>query len=391
MLRQGQKLLHKGLLLALVAVLAITLLPTTSVLAQEQTVTVQVDGLLVYEQPNAASRLIAVMSLGSSITIVSSTTQNGFTNVRIPDGRTGWAILDVAGAPAGATGTGATTSGGVIVQAQGNVRIRATPSLSGQRLGYMGWGDTATLLGFDSSGKWGQVNFNGIVGWVAIDWFVVVSGDPSVLGQGGGQTLAAASVTTPAGGSTTTTDGLAVTVAPGTTVQAVGNVRLRDEPSLRGNKIALAAWGAIGNLVALDPTGDWILVNVEGVQGWSAAEWWVLLTGDIVVTNTATGAISTVSGQGGAAPAGTTATTTTAVTGATSGVTVMSLGNVRLRAAPSLSGDRLLSIEWGAVLPAFARTANGDWLLVSYNGVSGWVASEWFTVVSGDPNSLPVQ
>jgi uncharacterized protein YraI len=62
---------------------------------------------------------------------------------------------------------------------------------------------------------------------------------------------------------------------------------------------------------------------------------------------------------------------------------------VRLRAAPNTTSDTLARIPFEAVVQATGRTSDSQWLQVTYNGQTGWVASR-FGSADGDITGLPV-
>ncbi|GAB4477371.1 MAG: hypothetical protein Kow00124_20510 [Anaerolineae bacterium] len=68
------------------------------------------------------------------------------------------------------------------------------------------------------------------------------------------------------------------------------------------------------------------------------------------------------------------------------GVTATTTGALRMRSGPGTSYAHLLSLPAGTTVPVSAR--RGDWLQVSYNGTTGWVAG-WYCRVSGDLASVP--
>jgi uncharacterized protein YgiM (DUF1202 family) len=346
--------------------------------------------LLVYAEPNAAAQLLAVMSLGSSITVFPDQVQNGFTKVTIPDGRQGWAQLTVAGAPAGAptTGTGSTTPAsptGIVVEARGNVRVRSEPSLNGTRLAFMAWGDQANLLARDVTGEWYQVDFGGLNGWVSAAWFVIVSGNPSSAPQTG--TPSTTAVTT----ATTSTAAVSNTSQAGSLVQALGNVRLRNEPSLNGTRLATVPWGGVASLQGYDATGEWIKVDYNGLVGWSAAAWWSIGNAELTVTG---GSASTASGANVTTTSSSPADqnlATVVVTNSPTGVIVQALGNIRLRDAASLNGDRVAGMAWGDQAAVLGRSADGEWLYLDFAGQLGWASAAWFQVLAGDITAVPVR
>lgn len=248
-----RKIFMQGLALALTGLLLVGLLPLPSALAQTETYTVPVNGLLVYEQPNNASRLIAVLSLGATVTVNRGNVQNGFTQVTLPTGRGGWAILDVAGVPdpdqppppdQQAPGT-------AIVIAFGNINIRSQPNTNAARIGIIGWGERATLLRFDASRNWIEINYKGTVGWAAEAWFRVESGDINNVRVAGREGR---------GGSGN--------------IRAFANIYMREAPSEQGRSIRIIAWGDCATLLGYDSSGRWARINHRGQEGWSFAPYW---------------------------------------------------------------------------------------------------------------------
>ena len=439
MLNKRLKWISKAAVVALILAFIVTVLPPAPTYAQEQTITVSVDGVFVYQDPSTLSPPIAVLSVGSTVTVLPDAPQNGFNRVRLVTGALGWAQVNVAGVPGGAavvTGTsgGAATSS-VIVMSLGNVRIRDRASINGTRLGFIGWGEQAFLLANDASGDWIQINYGGLVGWAASAWFEVVQGNPAAIGQGGAVVVSG-------------------TVVPGgTLVQSQGNLRVRNEPSINGTRIGFVPWGGVATLLGVDASGDWIQINYNGLVGWSASAWWTGVPAGTVATTTGITTTTTAIGQGGGGvgdlilrngpdenataimviangtpftvlaegfvngfiqiqiPDGTTGfvqlpastvpattTTTTSVVPATttttivpaSGIVVQALGNVRVRDSASINGVRVAGIGWGDIVPVLGTNAERTWLLIVAEGVQGWVAVEWFDFISGSLEQVPV-
>jgi hypothetical protein len=439
MLRKRHKWIMNAVAMALMLAFIVAVLPPAPTYAQEQTITVSVDGVFVYQNPDVLSPPVAVLSLGATLTVLADAPQNGFNRVRLTDGTLGWAQVNVSGVPGGATAVAvAATSGGaaasnVIVQSQGNVRIRDRASINGTRIGFIGWGEQAFLLATDASGDWIQINYNGIVGWSASAWFVVVQGDAGAIGQGGAIPVTGTIV--PGGG----------------LVQALGNIRIRNEPSINGDRLGFVPWGGVATLLGVDASGDWININYNGLVGWSASAWWSGVSGTVVVTPSTTGTTTTAIGQGGGGfgdlilyngpnenalaiaviangtpftilesgradgftliqlPDGTsgfvqlpatasvpvtttggTTTTSTTVVGSPTGIVVQALGNIRVRDRASINGARVTGLAWGQIVPVLGTNPDRTWLLIAADGLQGWVAVEWFTFVSGSLNQVPV-
>ena len=85
------------------------------------------------------------------------------------------------------------------------------------------------------------------------------------------------------------------------------------------------------------------------------------------------------------------------VTQAQSGVTVLTLNDVRLRTGPGTKFDVIATIPANTTLTASARTAAGDWVRVDFQGHVGWVYAaqlrikgNFFSLPVGDVASTPV-
>lgn len=68
-----------------------------------------------------------------------------------------------------------------------------------------------------------------------------------------------------------------------------------------------------------------------------------------------------------------TATATFAATACEARPTV----NLRMRAAPSIDAETLLTMPFDVTIPVFGRSADSMWWLVAYDGVNGWVSGEY--------------
>jgi uncharacterized protein YkwD/uncharacterized protein YraI len=70
------------------------------------------------------------------------------------------------------------------------------------------------------------------------------------------------------------------------------------------------------------------------------------------------------------------------------GVTVRTTTNLRLRAEPTTAAPVLVVIPFRTSVPALALSADGQWVQVSYNGVTGWVARRYLRVTAGSLDGL---
>ena len=84
---------------------------------------------------------------------------------------------------------------------------------------------------------------------------------------------------------------------------------------------------------------------------------------------------------------------TTGVTGDTpvfdSGISVLFFAEAVLRDDPERGDNRLGVVPRGVTIPALERSPDNTWLLVNYNGQTGWIA-EFLTNTTSDLDDLPI-
>lgn len=72
-------------------------------------------------------------------------------------------------------------------------------------------------------------------------------------------------------------------------------------------------------------------------------------------------------------------------------VSATTFANLRLRSGPGTGFQILDVVPNGTTLPIIARNASSDWVQVTYQGQTGWMAA-WYTTISGGTlGSVPVQ
>lgn len=70
-------------------------------------------------------------------------------------------------------------------------------------------------------------------------------------------------------------------------------------------------------------------------------------------------------------------------------VTAQTTANLRMRAGAGLSYNVITVIPYHTTLTASAISADGGWVLVTYQDQSGWVARRYLRLVTGSWDSLP--
>ncbi len=109
--------------------------------------------------------------------------------------------------------------------------------------------------------------------------YLTIQGDINSLSVTDGSQPQASTATTPALGTTlgeNSPPALSQPVAAtGVQARALGNMRLRAQPNDNSARVGNLAWGDIIPVLGRSADGKWILVSANGVQGWSAREWYV--------------------------------------------------------------------------------------------------------------------
>jgi uncharacterized protein YgiM (DUF1202 family) len=166
----------------------------------------------------------------------------------------------------------------------------------------------------------------------------------------------------------------AITGAPGVVtrpmVTADANMRVRRGPGIDQPRIG--AMNAGESYPLIEDQGNWYAIEFNGQTGYVSSRYATIGQG------TATGS-APAAGGGGSAPV---------ATGAAIDYVVDY--TLRMRAAPNQDSATVVMIPHTATVQAVARTADNNWLLVNYNGQSGWVAS-WIGQLQGSISSLPVR
>lgn len=141
-------------------------------------------------------------------------------------------------------------------------------------------------------------------------------------------------------------------------------------------------------IVAYSPTGNWVKLDFGGTQGWVFRHLGEIRnTGNIPVSTTATPTPS---------PTPTSVNNSGLIMGAVDSnyinSTVGVTASLNIRSGPGLGYRILTIVPYGRRAKPLARTANATWILIDYNGTTGWV---YFLFVSFPPNlkvvNLPVQ
>lgn len=161
-------------------------------------------------------------------------------------------------------------------------------------------------------------------------------------------------------------------------IPTVGRLNVRQTPAGDAARLAQLTGGERYPVLGRTEDGAWWLVDFGGGQGWISAAYARYEGGDInaaPVTDAAGGASAS-----GVAPLS---------DGAPTGLRVTAQYNVRVRSTPGSDGEALSTFRWRDEAELLGRNADGSWLLINYNGVTGWVSAAHVSV-GGDVNTAPV-
>ena len=234
-------------------------------------------------------------------------------------------VAGINGSAPPCSGTAGVSGGMYVTVRAGPLYFRPGPSQASGSIQMIHRGEQYAAVGRSGDNVWVQLNVNGRTGW-SMTQFLTLAGDINTLPvTDGSAPVAASGVTNPSPGSS----------FPGVVVTAAGGVVYDPFNSLQQN------------------TGGTPLPVVTAVGGDA-----------VTIQITATPSIPLVQAR--------------------------ALGNMRIRTTPGTAGDRVGGVGWGEVVTVIGRTADGRWLQIEVEGIRGWSAREWYEVITGDLNALPV-
>ncbi len=236
-----------------------------------------------------------------------------------------------------------------------DVNIRLAPGTNRAVIGLLPYGEEVEAIGRNEGNNWIQINYQDITGWVAA-WLLIFEDDTSKL-----------PVTTDVEPPPASGKGPFDLVTP-------FNLNLRAAPDLNSAILEVIPYNTPVQAIARSANSSWIEIKAGTRHGWVAA-WLVVMRGDINMLP--------VSRVVGVQPP------TARPTIPASAVTILTPYQVNLRAAPNLGAGTVAVVPFNQLLTAIGRNAGNNWIQVSYEGRSGWVAA-WIVPIVGDPLNLPV-
>jgi uncharacterized protein YgiM (DUF1202 family) len=359
-----------GIIVLTAGLLWLAVMPLTAL--AETTVTLKGHSLFninIRAQPGVTSSVIGVLPGGEEVTAIGRTSGNNWIQIQRQDGTTGWAAAWLMVFSGDTTLLPVTTdvqpgladgSGPFNLFSPYTVNIRAEPRIGAEVRGQIPFNTQATATGRNEASSWVLVQYGGIEGWVAA-WLVTLNGDINGLPVPG----STAPVPQP-----TSAPQPPATPSPGSfTVLAPFRVNVRSAPSLSAPVIGVMPLNQLAAAIGRNAGNNWVQIDFGGTRGWVAA--WVVVGSDDTLGLAVTSDTAEVAPASGA-------------------ITGKPIYDTSVRAGPGLSYAVQATLPAGTSVPLLARTAESNWIKISYQGTEGWVAA-WLIVATADYNNLPVQ
>jgi uncharacterized protein YraI len=249
----------------------------------------------------------------------------------------------------------------VNAQAYRTVNVRSGPGTGYPVIGQLAIETVVAVTGrSDSENNWLQIDFEGQDGWVAY-FTVVVEGDLSDL---------------PIVQGTARVPGITIISAPlaapiqeeleGAFVTSFRRVNVRSGPGTEFEPLDTLQPGETATITGRTEDNEWLQIHYGDQTGW-VAYFVVSVTGSLEDVPTVAAPIS---------PSTATSTPTTEAPPPTpNGVSLTTRFNSNLRAAPAFTAEVVAVVPFDTTLQVVARTAEKNWLRVTYDGQSGWLVT----------------
>ncbi len=341
--------------------------PASAAVGDKATITTGV--LNVHSGPGPGYPTIAKVIEGDVVTLLGRNSDSSWVEVQLASGAQGWVstFYIQASTPVSTLPVLAQAQPWGLITAP-VLNVRTGPGLDFAVVTTVGQGTFVTVLGRDASSLWIEILVGGAQGWVGRGFIALNVGilDLPVVaaasGSGGGGTAPTA---TPGG--TSAPSGTPVptgTPAPSvpSAVINTGQLNVRSGPGPGFSIVAQVFEGDKVTLLGRNTTSSWVFVRLaSGTQGWISTFY--------IIANVP---LSTLPVMADFIPTG-----------------LITAGTANLRAAPSLTGAIITTLNQGTFVSVLGRSADSQWLKVSASGVTGWVGGG-VVAVNVPISSLPV-
>lgn len=258
----------------------------------------------------------------------------------------------------------------VQAQAYRVVNIRSGPGTQYPTIDQLNSGDTVVITGRnDEESNWLQIEREGQTGWIAF-FTVSITGDLSSL-----------PIITDIAVSTTQNNPVEEAVAqspdiPAAQIQAFRSVNVRTRPTITSPRLGVLDAGASANITGKTADSEWLQIDFQGQEGWIAF-FVVDATGNLDSVPVVIPTTPQPPPQVEVSPE--------------AGFEVMLRFNANLRRTPTRSAELIRVLPYNARPRAIARTESADWLLVEFDGETGWVVTSLVNIAPDtDIIQLPI-
>ncbi len=261
----------------------------------------------------------------------------------------------------------------------GDINIRSSPGVNASPIGVLPAGEKVIAIGRNAGNNWIQVQFGATTGWVAA-WLTVYSGDTVLL-----PVISDDNPPPPAADK----DGPFIVTSP-------YNVNVRAGPDIKANVLTIMPFTGQATAVTRTDASNWLKIQYKSTTGW-VAKWRVILSTDVNIlpvdgsAPSAPGATSqpvpTSPFSTPSVPASTPSALPTSLPEGS--IVVVAPSRANIRSAPQVTASILDIISFADLVVAVGQNAGHNWLQVTHNGTTGWVA-RWVVLSSDDTTLLPV-
>ena len=327
-------------------------------------------------QSTTSSTIVETLSLGERVSVLAE--YGDWSKVQAESGIMGFVSSAYLSSTQPSVNTGGSTGGGTIIDTgtgsdstntgtntgtsssitgtvtASSLNIRASKSTSADILGTVPYGATVTLL--TQTSEWYKITYNGITGYVSREYVTRNSSSGSSGSEGSSGT-----------GSAGTSSAITGTVT-------ASSLNIRASKSTSADILGTVPYGATVTL--LTQTSEWYKITYNGITGYVSRQY---------VTRNSSSGSSGSEGSSGTGSAGEAEDPSSLEAICAGTVTASSLA---LRQEPDEDSTRLATASSGAEVEVLG--ISGDWLLVRYGGLTGYMSKEYVDSLLSDAKTATV-
>jgi uncharacterized protein YraI len=271
---------------------------------------------------------------------------------------------------------------GVTAETFRNINVRSGPSTDFEIVDQLEEGSVVNVIGrSDQDSNWLLVEYDGKKGWVAY-FTVSITGDTETLAIAQPEGTATLETPTPAAPPSEPVNGARSDLY----VSAYRRVNVRTGPGTEFRILGVLAPGDTADIVGTSgDDAEWLEIDFEGQNGW-VAYFVVHVSGDLAGIDTAADVQSDAVAL---PPIENFAAASLSID--VNQVVIITRFNTNLREAPTFDSNIVDVIPFETTLSPEARTADNNWLRVTYDGNRGWLIASLVNMGVSDITALPVE